>query len=204
MVSGIFLAFYSSVGGGVIGNILFQWEQAGVFAYVLPFLLIFAVVFGILAKTNIFGSRNGKSNVGINVVISLAVGFLALQFNFVSLFFAEIFPRLGIGISIVLVVLILLGLFINPKNKGWMMGLSAVALLIAVVVVFASLDSYSWYSGSGIGYWLGYNWATIVGILVFVGLLIAIIVGSKSGNNNQGYQDGSLLGQMLAGGQNKP
>ncbi len=194
MISETFLAFYSSVGGGAIGNMLFQWEQAGVFSYVLPFLLIFALVFGILSKINIFGGKNGNEGKGINIVIALAVGFLALQFNFVSIFFSEIFPRLGIGLSIVLVVLILLGLFINPKNKGWMGGMTAIALLIAVVVVFSSLDSYSWYTGSGIGYWLGYNWATIVGVLVFLGLLITIIVGSKSQK-----EDKSVLAKMLEG-----
>ena len=192
MIGDMFLAFYSSIGGGgVIGNMFFQWEQAGVFNYVLPFLLIFAVIFGILEKTNIFGSKDGKSSKGINVVIAIAIGFLSLQFNFVSLFFSEIFPRLGIGISIILAVLILAGLFINPKNKGWMGGLSAIALLVAIVVVFASLDSYSWYTGSGIGYWLGHNWATIVGVLVFLGLLIAIIVGSK------GKEDESILAKMI-------
>ena len=195
MIGNMFLAFYSSVGGGAIGNMLFQWEQAGVFSYVLPFLLIFAVVFGILSKINIFGGKEGKGNMGINVVIALAVGFLALQFNFVSLFFSEIFPRLGIGISIILVVLILLGLFINPKNKGWMGGLAAIALLVVVVVVFSSLDSYSWYTGSGIGYWLGHNWTTIVGVLVFLGLLGAIIGGS--GKKGTPYSDDSVLAQAL-------
>ena len=62
VVSEMFLAFYSSIGGGAIGNMLFQWEQAGVFSYVLPFLLIFAVVFGILSKTGVFKEK------GINIV----------------------------------------------------------------------------------------------------------------------------------------
>ena len=192
MIGNMFLAFYSSVGGGAIGNMFFQWEQAGVFSYVLPFLLIFAVIYGILSKTKIFKEK------GINVVIALAVGFLSLQFNFVSLFFSEIFPRLGIGISIVLVVLILLGLFVNPKNKGWMGGLAAIALLVAVVVVFTSLDSYSWYTGSGIGYWLGYNLATIAGILVFLGLLAAIIIGSSKSSDS----DESPLARALLGKEN--
>ena len=196
MIGEMFLAFYSSMGGGgAIGNLLFQWEQAGVFSYVLPFLLIFALVFGILSKINIFSSKEGKPNVGVNVVVALAVGFLALQFNFVSLFFSEIFPRLGIGLSIVLVVLILLGLFINQKNKGWMGGLAAIALLIAVVVVFTSLDRYSWYTGSGIGYWLGQNWAIVIGVLIFLWLLIAIIIGSSKST----HDDHSPLARALMG-----
>ena len=188
MIGDLFLAYYSSIGGGTIGNMLFQWEQAGVFAYVLPFLLIFAIVFGILAKTKIFDNK------GLNAVIAIAVGILSLQFNFVSVFFSEIFPRLGMALSILLVVLILLGLFINPKNKGWMMGMGAIAVLIAVVVVFSSLDSYTWYTGAGLGYWLGYNWATIVGALVFVGLIVGVVVGSSKKDT---YKDESPLARML-------
>jgi len=188
MIGGMFLAFYSSIGGGTIGNMLFQWEQAGVFAYVLPFLLIFAVVFGILSKTKIF------ENKGLNALIAIAIGILALQFNFVSVFFSEIFPRFGIGLSVLLVVLILLGLFINPKNKGWMIAMAIIAVLIAVVVVFSSLDSYTWYTGSGIGYWLGYNWATVVGIIVFVGLIVAIVAGSGKKSD---FKDESPLARML-------
>ena len=42
-----------------ITNILNTWADLGVFAYVLPFLMIFAVVFGILSKTEILGKNKG-------------------------------------------------------------------------------------------------------------------------------------------------
>lgn len=195
MIEGFgFLAFYSNVGGGAIGDLLFQWEQAGVFNYVLPFLLIFAMVFGILSKMNMFGSKDGTSTgKGINVVIALAVGFMSLQFNFVSVFFSEIFPRFGIALSIILVLLILAGLFIDPKNKGFMVGLSVLVLIIVAVVVLQSLDAFGWYAGYGVGYWFGGNWATVLGILVFVGLIIAVIAGSSKSND----ANDNLLAQAL-------
>ena len=37
---------YGYFQGGAIGNILNIWEQAGIFSYAIPFLLIFALVFG--------------------------------------------------------------------------------------------------------------------------------------------------------------
>ena len=42
------LAWYGSYGGGVVGDMFSRWEQAGFFSYILPFLLIFALIFGIL------------------------------------------------------------------------------------------------------------------------------------------------------------
>ena len=58
MIGGVtILASYGYFGGGTLGNLLAQWEAAGIFAYALPFLLIFALVFGLLTKMNIFASK---------------------------------------------------------------------------------------------------------------------------------------------------
>ena len=81
--------------GGSIGNVLAYWEQAGFFSYVLPFLLIFALVYGILTRTQIF-----KDNRAVNGILALTVGLLALQFDFVPVFFSEIFPRLGVALAL--------------------------------------------------------------------------------------------------------
>lgn len=181
---GLFLNYYSSVGGGAIGNLLFQWEQAGVFSYVLPFLLIFALVYAILSQTSILGGKKG-----IDAVISIAVAFMSLQFNFVSIFFSEIFPRLGIVLSIILVIMILLGLFIKDdegKTAGWYRGFMIFVVLVSVaIVIFQSLDVFNWYTGFGLGYWLGYHWPTILGIVAFVGVILAIIFGGSKGNGKK-------------------
>ena len=100
-------------GSAVVGDVtsmLNYWADIGVFAYILPFLLIFAVVYGILSKINILGEQ-GK-NKGVNAVISVAVGLLALQFDYVPHFFSMIFPYAGMGISVLLVALILANLFL--------------------------------------------------------------------------------------------
>ena len=129
-------------GGGMAGNLLSSWEQAGVFSYILPFLIIFSLVFGILVRVNIF-----RDNKTINGIIALAVALMALQFPMVPMFFSEIFPWLGIGLSIILVILILSGLFINPEDKGWMIGLGIVSLIIITIVVAVSLSRAGLYSG---------------------------------------------------------
>src|SRR3989344_7721104 len=96
-----------------ITDVLNQWADIGVFAYLLPFLMIFAVVYGILSKTDLLGD-----NRGVNATIALAIGLLALQFDYVSNFFASIFPYTGIGIAVLLVALILMGL-ISDSDEKW-------------------------------------------------------------------------------------
>jgi len=58
----VLLASYGAFGGGSIGNILAQWEAAGIFTYALPFLLIFAIVYAILTNVNVF-----KDNKAVNI-----------------------------------------------------------------------------------------------------------------------------------------
>jgi hypothetical protein len=95
----IFLASYSYFEGGAIGNMLYQWEQAGFFSYVLPFLLIFALIFGILSRLRIFTRKEeGKPNNAINAILAFVVALMSLQFDFVPQFFSEVFPRLGVGL----------------------------------------------------------------------------------------------------------
>ena len=152
--------------GGSIGNLLSFFEQAGFFSYALPFLLIFALVFGVLMRTKIF-----KENKGLNVVIALVVGLMSLQFDFVPVFFSQIFPRVGVALSIILAFLILAGLFFDPSNKylGW--GLLGVGVIAFLIVLFQTLGFTGFYSG----YWWYANWPTVVAIAVFIILIISIV-----------------------------
>lgn len=187
MIEGLIsLASYSIGTGGGIGNALFQLEQMGVFAYLLPFLLIFALVYGILNKTSILGNSQG-----INVVLSLAIGLMALQFNFVSYFFSEIFPRMGVGLAILLVMAVFLGGFVDLENQKWGKWLFfGVGALIVLIIVFQSLGSSFGFGGAwGFNLWgLGYRiqnalpWIFVVGLSVFS---IWKIIKSGDGGNNQ-------------------
>jgi len=152
---------YATWGGENIGFILQDWENMGIFAYVLPFILIFAVVFAILDNIKTFEGRKG-----INLVIAVAVGLLALQFDFVPRFFAEIFPRMGIGLAVLLVALILAGAFIDwehgKKAYHWIFfGIGALAFLIIIAA------SFSEYSLFGSGWRQQYGSAIVVLILKF-------------------------------------
>ena len=154
-----------------ITDFLNYMDTIGFFDYILPFLLIFAVVFGILEKAKILGK-----NRGVHATIALAVGLLSLQFDYVSTFFASIFPYAGIGIAIVLVALILMGL-ISSEGKDWgkyvWFGIGAIAF---IAVVWASLDDLGFIFGRGIGDFA--DIVPVVLVLAALGGLIAWIVKS--------------------------
>jgi uncharacterized membrane protein len=175
----MFLATYNNFfSGGQIGELLSQWEQAGVFSYMLPFLLIFALVFGLLSKINIFGNAQDPSKgKGINAIIAIAVAMMALQFDVVSVFFAEIFPRMGVALSVILIILVLGGLFIptNKENNWFLVTLSVIVFIIIGVVILNSFGALGWGLDS-IGFsniWNQYGSLIIFAIIILVVVLIA-------------------------------
>ncbi len=155
--------------GGAIGNVLSIWQQAGFFSYAIPFLLIFSIIYGLLTQIKLFGE-----NRVINAIIALSVGLMALQFDFVPRFFSEIFPRLGVGLVILLVILILTSLFTDPEEKWMMYIMWAIGVFIVLVILVQTAGVVGAYSFMP---WLVYNWPTVIAVIAFL-VLIAVVVGS--------------------------
>jgi hypothetical protein len=171
----IFLQTETFFAGNQIGVLFTEWEQAGVFNYMLPFLLIFALIFGLLSKINIFGNaQDPKKGKGVNAIIAVAVSLMALQFNVVSVFFAELFPRFGVGLSIILVLLVLGGLFIptNKENNWFLMVLSIIVFIVIATVVFKSLGALGWLSSIP---WLNDLWNKYGSIFIFLLIIVVVI-----------------------------
>lgn len=164
---GVFLASYNYY-GGAIGDAISQAEQSGFFAYVLPFLLIFSLVFGILSSIKIF-----KDNKAVEAIIALVVGLMSLQFDMVPIFFSQIFPRLGIALSVILVFIILAGFFVDP-SKGWIMyTLLGIGTIAAISVLVSTAGATGFPMSSVI-----YNNLGTIAIIGFVIIVLAIIVGA--------------------------
>ncbi|MFA5857048.1 MAG: hypothetical protein WC867_06815 [Candidatus Pacearchaeota archaeon] len=157
--------------GYSITEILNEWEQFGVFAYVLPFLLIFAIVFGILNKSKLLGE-----NKGVQATIGLAVGLLSLQFNMVTNFYSIIFPHFGIGIAVLLISIILVG--ISGDKIPWMPKfLFWIGAIIALVVILFSFSDYNWFGGNFL--WANSMSSIIAGILIIAAIAFIVFGGNK-------------------------
>jgi len=177
IVNEVVLASYSYFEGGPIGDMLSLWQQYGFFSYLLPFLLIFALIFGILNQIHLF-----RENKAINGIIALVVGLLALQYPLVPQFFSEIFPRMGVGLSIILVLLILAGMFVDPEKAGIMTTLMIIGVIITIIILIQTAGAVGWSSG----WWWQENWPMVAGV-VFILIVIAIIVGGSSKRTDTGY-----------------
>lgn len=177
-----FLAWYGASDGSAIGSMFQTWQDIGFFSYLLPFLIIFALVFGILTKANLFSTgAEKKPNIAINAIIALAVGLIAIQVPAVSQFFSVVFPNLGIALAIILVILVIAGLFLGDKlgGKNW---LNYILLGVAAIVIIIVLVNSANTLGLTAGQWIAENWSMLVAVLVIVGLVIAVVAGvSRTG-----------------------
>lgn len=145
-------------------EVLRTWETAGVFAYLLPFLMVFAVVFGILNKSKLLGE-----NKGVQATIALTVGLLSLLNDYVSTFFSRLFPYAGMAIAVLLVALILMGLAFEEdwSSKIWF-GTGLISFFIVVISAFSDMPNI------GIGIALSNSWPALIagGILLWLMYLI--------------------------------
>jgi len=161
-----------------ITNILNTWADMGVFAYVIPFLLIFAVVFAILQKTKLLGDNNPS----VQAIVALAVGLLSLQFDFVSTFYANIFPKFGIGLAVFLVLIILLGFFYTGSEGEPKTAIKWIGWFTGIAVVVWALSSWDfWQDNWSISWWIQeYFWP----IIILAAVVAVIVVVAKSGDSS--------------------
>jgi len=170
-------------------NVIFQLENLGFYDFILPFLLAFAIIFGVLNYINIF-----KDQRGLQALVALVIGFAATRFPIYSDFLAIISPKLGIGLTILLILVILMGLFI-PEGAQAIMGW----IMIGVAVVIALVIFGQTYSAFG-GFYGGYlntdliGWIIIIGLLI--GVIVAVVVGNSAGKGAPSRKLGAFFGDV--------
>ncbi len=158
--------------------------ELGVFSYALPFMIVFAIVFGILQKTKIFGAEDKVK--GINAIIAVGVAGLSLLYDQVPTFFATIFPKFGIGLAVFLVLVIALGFFFIGDDGSGKDKMQWIGWLVGIGVVIWAFDEWNWSNnflgGSNFGSRLQEYFPAIL-VLGLIAWSIVAVVGGKPGKS---------------------
>lgn len=142
----------------------------GFFTLVLPFLLVFILVFGILEKVKILGDKRR-----INIMVALTIALLGIASSFLTTFITDFFPKVTISLVILFSFLMIIKL-LNPDLDldVWYMKLIVPVLFIALIIV-----QFKEFIGSSVSsilqnplFWF------IVGIIILIWFLIGS--GKKS------------------------
>jgi hypothetical protein len=165
-------------------NFIATLDMIGVTDVLLPFILVFTIVYATLQKTKILGDGKKNFNViialvmGLGVVIPHVVGRYPFNFDPVDVINAAL-PQVSIIIVAIIMLLLIIGVFGNEVDfagtslSGWIVILA----FIAVIAIFGS--AVGWFRMPG---WLTFLQdpelqALIVMILIF-GIIIWFITKS--------------------------
>jgi len=150
---------------------------------ILPFLLIFTVVFAILQKAKIFG--DGKKQ--IDALVALVVGIVVISFAQAVGIILQMTVFLAVALVIVLVLTILLGSFskegdffkdIITKPVRYIL---IIAAFLAVVIAAVYTTGFWQYLYDWV--YIGTDSATFVNVLFLViiaAAVAAVIIGNKA------------------------
>ncbi len=171
---------YYGFGMSAFRDVIEQWARFGVFDVLLPLLLVFVLVFAILEKINVFKNR------GVNLVIALVLGFFAVTNPYVSVFFMYLFSNLAIGIAILLVMVVLLGIALQPEEETWKW-VFGVGGFILLLIVLAKAGFFGYALGPNAFYWMQQNAASLILLLVVIGVVVFLLASVKGEKNHSGH-----------------
>jgi len=186
-------------------RILDSWGLTDV---MLPFLLIFVIIFALMAKTRVLGEDKKKYNLVVALVIALLVVIPHVLNAYppgadVVDIMNQSLPQVSLIAVAVIMLLILIGLFggeakwMGSSLSGWI----AIVAFIIILIIF----------GGAAGWWANWTWfdnffgaetvAVIVMILVFAIIVWWITRGEgKEKEANALSNLGKWVGEAFGGG----
>jgi len=114
-------------------NVIELFKSLGLYKTLFPFILIFALVFGLLEKTKAFGD-----NKTINAIIALIVGLFFVSFLQAITFISLLIP-LVVGLIVLLFLLLLIFMFMGVPSETIGKALTnpaAYGLIIIIIIIF--------------------------------------------------------------------
>jgi len=162
------------------------FRRFGVFDIILPFLLVFAVVFAILQKSEVLGK--GQKN--LDATVAFVVALLVVAATKIVGVINSSLPAVVLLIIVSLSFLLLVGMFVEPGKvfenlQGAWAKFLMVLLFIAVLLIFLgnirleSGESWLEYALSYVSaYWSGAVVGSIILAVIFIAAIIWITIGS--------------------------
>ncbi len=155
--------------------------ELGILDSLLPFLLIFAIVFAILQKATIFGKDKKNINMVVALIIALAVviphisGLYPEGADVVNVMNVAI-PQVSLVVVAIIMILLLIGIF-APEIQwpggtvgGW------VTVLAAIIVFYIFGNNLGWFGYRGEGLWLGWLGDSSVQAIVLIILVFGLVI----------------------------
>ena len=150
---------------------------------ILPFVLVFTVVFAILQKSQILGKEKKQ----IDAIVSLSIGLIVISYANAVGIITDLMPFLAVSTIIILVFLIMYGMVfkegefeIGKNAKKVFGGLAATSVVIAVLILTGTWDYIkdTWFGGES-------QSIVVTNIIFFVILIVAVAIVLSTGKKKE-------------------
>ena len=183
-------------------DVFLRLESMGLTDVLLPFLLIFTIVFSVLQRVHIFGDRRNISGIvavilALLVVIPHVTGDYPPNADIVEIMNKAI-PNVSIFIVAIVMLLIMIGVFgVNVNIAESPLG-GVVALVSFLIVGAIFANSAGWFGNRNLPPWLSFLGDADTQALIIVLLFFGIIVWFVTSEPNEGSSIGDGLTGMLS------
>lgn len=169
-----------------LGSAIEFLQDFGFFDVILPFLLVFTIVFGILEKTKIFGVEKVDDKEyprkGINSMIAFVIAFFVVAAREVVASIQVSIPQVILVLITLVCFMLLVGTFMGDKQfnfeeKGKWLAFLMVIIFISVILIF--LNSFGWLD-SVFAYLAEHTYLLApVAFVIIIVVAIMYVVGGK-------------------------
>jgi len=149
--------------------------------YILPFVLVFTLIFAVLQKTQLLGE--GKKQ--IDAIVGMVIGLILIAFPFARNIVVQLMPFLAVSAIILLVFMLLYGFIVGKKEGdvlntglkitfGIILGLALIVVILYSAGVWDYVYNFLFEQEAGAQVWIN-----VLIILVLVGAVVAVLKGKK-------------------------
>ena len=132
-----------------IGEVLEAGKKTGIFDFYLPFVLSFAIFYGLLEKSKIFGDSSKDKKVrNINVIIAFSASLMIIVFTPLSAlvtFLGTMFTQTFVAMATILSFILIFYMLVPPSKEGdkpiFQKYTKHIAVIAAVIVIAIFISS---------------------------------------------------------------
>lgn len=189
---------------GYFGSVFSYLDSFGITDIIIPFVLIFTILFAVLQKISIFGKDTSKK---YNVVIALGIALLSIiphatgryqQFDIVQVINNSL-PQIGLLLIGLVLLMVLVGLLGGEtSHKSVILGLAGIFAVVLLLLVFwRALYPYS--SPSWLWFFDDPSFQALLVILLVFGLIVWFVTKEPSKDNKGMENFKKTLGDLFGG-----
>ncbi len=161
-------------------------NKLGVYDVILPFLLVFTIIFAILEKTKIFGTeKDGMTKKNINAMVAFVIGFLVIASTKLVGVINEVMANVVLLVILGVCFLLLVGVFFTGKEEFSLKEMPAylqiftAIMFLGIIVIF--LNALGWLQKIfDLFENINADWAaTLIFIIIIIGFMVWITYTPK-------------------------